>query len=261
MRLRKGLRSKIYGTLAGVLLLFGFLVLVLASQLIILALREQMNQRGSTIARIFSDGAAGPIIGNNVLELHALIAKYALLEDVAYVYVQDRSGKVIAHSLGSFPVEILVPGIPIDELGAHLRELTLQGRPVRETSVPILGGRAGSAHVGIWQDAVQGEILRVLLPLIGGIAVLLLVGLAVVIFLSRRIARPILRLTRMAENMSTGDLDTPIHLNANDEIGDLARSLERMRASLKAAMARLSREQGGAHASKDSGEENDHAVA
>ena len=40
--------------------------------------------------------------------------------------------------------------------------------------------------------------------------------------------------------MSKGDLDTPIKINAHDEIGELARSLERMRLSLKAAIARLS---------------------
>jgi HAMP domain-containing protein len=38
-----------------------------------------------------------------------------------------------------------------------------------------------------------------------------------------------------------GDLETPVRVESNDEIGDLAYSLERMRASLKAAMARLSR--------------------
>jgi methyl-accepting chemotaxis protein len=42
----------------------------------------------------------------------------------------------------------------------------------------------------------------------------------------------------MAGKMSTGDLETPVMIQSRDEIGELARSLERMRASLKAAMIR-----------------------
>jgi HAMP domain-containing protein len=38
-----------------------------------------------------------------------------------------------------------------------------------------------------------------------------------------------------------GDLETPVRIESNHEIGDLAHSLERMRGSLKAAMVRLSR--------------------
>jgi HAMP domain-containing protein len=42
----------------------------------------------------------------------------------------------------------------------------------------------------------------------------------------------------MAGKMSMGDLETPVEIESTDEIGELARSLERMRASLKAAMFR-----------------------
>jgi HAMP domain-containing protein len=42
--------------------------------------------------------------------------------------------------------------------------------------------------------------------------------------------------------MSKGDLDTPVEVESSDEIGDLALSLERMRASLKAAIIRLNQQ-------------------
>jgi HAMP domain-containing protein len=49
-------------------------------------------------------------------------------------------------------------------------------------------------------------------------------------------------LRHVADSMSRGDLDTPVSvgIESHDEIGDLARSLERMRSSLKAAMSRFS---------------------
>jgi methyl-accepting chemotaxis protein len=54
--------------------------------------------------------------------------------------------------------------------------------------------------------------------------------------------RPILDLKAIADDISRGRLDTIVSIQSNDEVGELGRSLERMRASLKAAMNRLSRE-------------------
>jgi HAMP domain-containing protein len=55
----------------------------------------------------------------------------------------------------------------------------------------------------------------------------------------------IVGLTEIADKVTMGDLETSVSgkcVTSRDEIGDLARSLERMRSSLKAAMLRLGRE-------------------
>jgi HAMP domain-containing protein len=133
--------------------------------------------------------------------------------------------------------------------------LTLRGKAVYETRVPILGGQAGTAHIGVWGDGVEGEIRRALLPLAGIIVALLLAGVALSALLARGILRPILRLTQVADKISKGDLETPVGVETRDEIGDLARSLGRMRASLKAAMMRLSQNRNLDHIAKEQGEE------
>jgi len=125
---------------------------------------------------------------------------------------------------------------------AHRRELRLRGKAVYETRVPILGGQVGTAHIGIWGDGVDEQIRRALLPLLEIILILLVAGVAFSILLARGIIRPILRLTQVADKISMGDLETPVAIETRDEIGDLARSLGRMRASLKAAMSRLKRD-------------------
>jgi HAMP domain-containing protein len=50
-----------------------------------------------------------------------------------------------------------------------------------------------------------------------------------------------LYLSSAAESISRGDLDSPIIAETGDEMEDLARSIERMRVSLKAAIERLRR--------------------
>ncbi len=70
---------------------------------------------------------------------------------------------------------------------------------------------------------------------------LVLISAVLAIFTARRITRPILGLVDAANEISLGKLDNPVTVNTNDEIGDLARALERMRVSLGAALDRLRR--------------------
>ncbi len=73
------------------------------------------------------------------------------------------------------------------------------------------------------------------------IAVILLVNL----FLNRQVIRPLKRITRVAEEVSTGHMDVEFDNFANDEIGNLAKAFKRMQFSLEMAMKRLKRSHGG----------------
>jgi HAMP domain-containing protein len=71
--------------------------------------------------------------------------------------------------------------------------------------------------------------------------VLTLLSVALVAFLfAQRLTRPIRSLTRTADEISRGHLKATItEVNRSDEIGALARAIDRMRASIKVAMGRL----------------------
>ncbi len=239
---RVSLRWKIYGSFVGLVLLLGIVVIGVIYELIGRALQEQLDQRALAIATNLSDAAAGQIVGRNFLALHALVTKYALLDGVAYAFIKDDRGEVVAQTLGTFPGELQEAAGAASQRQVSRRELTLRGKAVYETSVPILEGQVGSVHVGFWGDAVGKEIERALIPVIGLIAALIIAGALVAVLLARGIIRPILRLTEIADKMTMGDLETAVDIKSSDEIGDLARSLERMRSSLKAAMLRLSRQ-------------------
>lgn len=72
-----------------------------------------------------------------------------------------------------------------------------------------------------------------------------LVGLALAYIFAARATRavinPLERLVKVADAISLGDLTRPVKVERNDEVGDLAQALERMRLSLEAAMDRLRR--------------------
>jgi sensor histidine kinase regulating citrate/malate metabolism len=175
-------------------LVFGLLFVAIVNQLMDRALRTQIDQRALVMATNLSDAAAGNVIGRNILELHALVTKYARLEGSAYAFIEDHEGKILAHSLGTFPPELRKP-LTLDERRRFERRVVrLQGKTVYETRTPILEGQVGAAHVGIWGEGVETEIYSALLPIVGLITVVL-AGVIFFVIFHEELFGPIRQLT------------------------------------------------------------------
>jgi len=237
-----GLTWKVTICVVFMIILLGLLIIGVVYRLTSNALRDQFDQRAFAIATNLSDAAAANVVKKNILELSGLARKYALLPGVEYAFIEDGNGEIIVQTLGTFPPELKKNVSTEGRRRPQKRSVQLGGKTVYETSAPILDGQVGAAHLGMRADFVEGEIKRTLLPMLGIIAAILLGGILVSSVLVRMMTRPIRRLRHVADNMSKGDLDTPVSvgIESHDEIGDLARSLERMRSSLKAAMSRFS---------------------
>jgi len=237
-----GLTWKIAGTFAGVTLFVSLVVAGAGYYLIASALRIEASRRAFVIATNLSDGVASHVIGKNLLSLKALLARYALLEGVAYIVVENRERKVLAQSLeGEALASLLLP--EGGELrNVRRRSLIFRGALVDEIRVPILEGQIGAVHVGRWNGAVEHEIKQAGSSLLSWFAPVLAFGVLLALALACRIQRPIRQLAQSADRMSKGDLDSPVGLESRDEIGALALALERMRASLRAAMTRLNQQ-------------------
>jgi sensor histidine kinase regulating citrate/malate metabolism len=243
---RISLKWKIGGTFTAVLLILGIFVMATVYQLTANALRDQLEQQALVVASNLSDAAAGQIVGNNLLALSALATKYTLLSGVAYAFIEDANGEVMAHTLGNFPEELRQELSPGARRETGHRQLSFSGRTVYEARVPVLDGRAGSVHVGFWRHSMEQQIRQVLLPIIAVLAAVPLLGALLSFLLAHWIVRPMIGLLDVADKVTMGDLETSVSgkcVESRDEIGELARCLERMRSSLKAAMLRLGREQ------------------
>lgn len=240
-RWQESLKWRIAFTYGGVMVVLGLLIVAIVYQSIGRALRSQLDRQASMIATNLSDVAAGYIAAKQTLGLYAYVAKYARLDGVAYTFIEDRTGEVVANHLRPFPLELLQPLSSDQRRQVQRVTRKYQGKTVYETRVPILEGQLGTVHLAIWEEFVEQEVKRALLPIVGLVAAAVLSGFVLSILLAHGIVRPIRQLTDVAGKISTGDLETPIALDSRDEVGELARSLERMRASLKTAIWRLNR--------------------
>ncbi|MGH7888189.1 MAG: HAMP domain-containing protein [Candidatus Binatia bacterium] len=235
---RGGLRWKIAYTFSGLILLLGLLVIGIVYHFTNSALQKHVDLRAAAIATNLADAATGLVSRKSNLEIDALVAKYGRLDGVAYAFVQDAKGEILGTSVRPFPTE-LKDGSPTVAMS---RLTSLRGKEVYETRAAMLDGQLGSARVGLWAETVKDDVRSTLLPIMGLIGACVALGVALSIMLASKIVRPILDLKAIADDISRGRLDTAVPIQSNDEIGELGRSLERMRASLRAAMIRLNRE-------------------
>jgi len=204
------LDRKMIGAVATVMLISGLLLVAIVHQLMGRALRAQLDQRGLIVATNLSDSAAGYVAGNNVLELHALVTKFARLDGVAYAFIEDHNGQVLAHSLRPFPAGFQKTLTTDERKQASRRVTNSEGRTVYEFRTPILEGQRGSAHLGLWEEGVETQVNGALLPVIGAITLLFLVSLILAVLLMRIIARPISGLTDPANEAGAGNLASPV---------------------------------------------------
>jgi PAS domain S-box-containing protein len=151
-------------------------------------------------------------------------------EDIAYAYVADRKGDVLAHTFsGGFPIDLL--GVNSPEAGdAWKQELldTVEEGPVHDTAVPILQGKVGFVHVGISEHRIRRTIsdFTWALVAIAGLVLLVAVGLAAVV--SWVVTQPVRSLIRAAQKIRDGDLSQRVVTTTKDEIGDLVESFNQM---------------------------------
>jgi methyl-accepting chemotaxis protein len=93
--------------------------------------------------------------------------------------------------------------------------------------------------ISIAPKAVVYKLERDFLYVFLGIILLtLILSFSLALFLSYLVTQPLVQLTNSVDKLSKGDLETPIEITSNDEIGKLAHAVELLRKSMKILMKR-----------------------
>ncbi len=85
-------------------------------------------------------------------------------------------------------------------------------------------------------DLVNSDLITIIVGLIA-----IILGSIFAAALGKGISKPVVQLTKAADAISMGKIDTAIEVETKDEINELAQAIERMRKSLKKAMERLAK--------------------
>lgn len=237
-----GITGKLVGIFAIVAALFGVGATLIVYSLASGVFETQINERADITAMNLSETLAGPVAEKNLTGIRHELDSYVAQQDVAYAFVQDEKGNVLAATTTQLPTQtssVLQPPSRFDRWTA----LVFQNRPVYETRAVILDGKLGILHLGIWKRAVENEIRGIFWPIAYATGLVVILSVLTFRLAIGRIGRLLLQLAECANRISEGDLGTSSWINRRDELGKLAISLERIRASLKAATRRLEKSQ------------------
>jgi HAMP domain-containing protein len=172
---------------------------------------------------------------NGFVPTHNTIYTQPLTGDVAHDVSVNRTKRMY-----NSPIELKAA---TNESGTLIQEYTRDtGAKVWDVSSPIhvKGKHWGGFRIGVAVDEILLRKRDLAFSLSLAFGLLLLVTVAVIFLTIKRSMTPLEKLAGIALDMSTGEnLEEPIKAATIDEVGRMAKSLDRLRTSLKAAMSRL----------------------
>lgn len=225
-----------FGTLG---LLFGVAASIIVYTRVGGTLEAEIERRATVSVVGLSDVAARYATAQGELEVRQAVDKYGSRKSVAYVYVEDGAGRIVAHTPPELPILLRRDFPKSAELALKGVEVDYRGSPVYEITARVEGRGGGYVHVAIWRDAIEEETRRVVTPIAASIFVLLSGVTVLFAWVVWHLSLPFIKLVDFASRISRGELDLEVGVAETDEVGDLARSFERMRSSLHAVLNRL----------------------
>ncbi len=93
--------------------------------------------------------------------------------------------------------------------------------------------RIGVARIGISRESMNEEIRQARTTIVNVTATVVILAIGMTVFLVRLIVDPVQQLVAATERVASGDLDKPVIITTNDEIGELGTSFNRMTNDLK----------------------------
>ena len=214
-------------------------------------IRADLRHRGETLVRTLAHSSLYPVLTNNQDMLKTLVRGPILEEDAVFCLIQDAQGAVLAKSLSaayvgrkkkvhllalSIPIQTRLRGgdeIPKPKPPVSSRDLRVEIDQLSELwqgmiGEPVAQDAVGIARLGLSLHRMDKELSEVKENV--GILILVVVGIGIVvtIFLVEIIVTPIGQLVSATQRIARGDLSHPVAISTNDEIGDLARSFNKM---------------------------------
>ena len=211
--------SSIYGAL--LLVVFGGLVLpaIIGSYLLVgvherQSARTSLNEALQRNADILALGMQESLWNMNAESAHSLVE--SVMRDRAVLLV-----KVLGQGDTEF-ISLRAPQRPVGNVYRTGRDILVRGERIGHVVVEMDDARS------------QQELREKQMSYIFVLGAQLAVSMAlIVLFLNRRLLKPLRRLMRFSDRLSHGDFDTRLDSGSNDELGRLTAQLEQMRAAIR----------------------------
>jgi len=194
---------------------------------------------GTALVSNLSHNSSVALLENDEAALHILIEEMSNMQDVNYVMVLDKSGKIKAHSditkIDSNYVPI--PGVTKLSTRDTLEIVKFrQGRyEVLDFMTPIKFSQValGTVHVGISMESLKKKTERFGIFILLLTTVLVLIGIGISLYIGTQFSKPIINLVQGTLEIKRGNFSYRSERLKNDELGDLTLAFNDMAEGLR----------------------------
>jgi len=203
---------------------------------------QEMEKSQTNIIKGLAQVGKESLITNDEILLINYVNLVERTRGVMYAMVTAPQGKILAHTDVNLLGTITDDTIAIKARSSN--ELVTQSyldkeKQILDVALPIFidQNKIGIARIGFSQDSLREiveETLTETRKRIFGVAiVVLIIGFFGAIILAQMMTKPIKQMAKGAELIGQGKLDTTIVVKSKDELGSLARDLNKMSSQLK----------------------------
>ena len=225
--LRYGIGSRLTVGILALLLsvLGGFQLIVLSGKRA--SHERELEVQARRLARTAASACLDPL----------LVRDYAVLDEFMHDLTQ-RDPDVLRAVVKRADGEIVADSSPgnraVTDEGArtfvYAQDVTIDGETLGQVEFTISSRRIDT------RNRTDERELRVLFLVLGASLALFIAS-----FIKRTLRIPLARLERSARRLAEGDLETPINISRDDELGTLARALDEMRRAHRGSLAEIQR--------------------
>ncbi len=217
------IRVKIMGIVLVLILIFGLGITLQIRNSLVTTLTDQLQKQGVAITRDLGARSTDLILTGNLFDLYQLLDSTVKNNDaVRYAIILGDDGSVLSHSFGgSLPVGLAETNPVEPDTMFQIETLDTNEGKIWDIAVPILGGRAGIARVGMSSRYLLESVSATTRRLLITTGLVLVIGLLAAYLLTLVLVRPIIQLAEATKAITRGNLKHRAPVWASDEIGKL----------------------------------------
>jgi two-component system, NtrC family, sensor kinase len=213
---RLSFQSKINLGLASIIICFGLLLGAMGHAVLSRTVLNETLKRGQTLVMNLSARSVESILAMNYLRLTVLVAEIIQLRDqgdIAYAFILDSHGQVLAHSFREgFPVALRLVNAVADHQPYAIQLLDTGTERIYDFAAPVVldNVRLGTVRVALSDRAIKASIDRLMWLIMGltaGATLLALIGGSL---FARTVTRRINALRTSAEAVVKGELGVTV---------------------------------------------------
>ncbi|MFH2202829.1 MAG: HAMP domain-containing protein, partial [Elusimicrobiota bacterium] len=237
------LKFKIMAGVIALVALFGVTVMGNIHRGLSDMFKEELIRRGVTIAHTLAHSTETALLTQDEFALRRMCeAALRSYDDVRYVFVLNREGRVMAHSFAAgFPSGLGAVNPAGEGASPGVRRLRTEEGVIQDIALPLSEGRTGTLHVGMKEYRVRRRLARMIMFWGLLAASMLLLGAGVAYWLTLRLTHRLESLVQLTKQVGSGRLDSRAEDDSDDEVGQLAQAFNAMTEDLKRTQKQLIR--------------------